>query len=135
MGTENDTKFNDATALRPDGDRAVEAPLLSADLYLLLDQITDEESYKNGDRNAITIYKSDAMRIVLIALHAGAEMKAHTAPGEISVQVLKGSIIFKTDLEGLDCKTGQILTLKEGIVHSVRATTEAAFLLTLSLSK
>lgn len=37
------------------------------------------------------------MRIVLITLHKGAEMKTHTAPGIITVQVLEGDITCTTE--------------------------------------
>lgn len=126
-------KLNDSTPLRPEGEREVDAPMLSMDLSLLKAQIKEEESYKNGDRNAITIFKSEGMRIVLIALHEGAEMKTHKAPGIISVQVLEGQINFKTEQEATDRIAGQMLALHAGIPHSVIAITESVFLLTLSL--
>lgn len=126
-------KSNDSTPLRPEGERELDAPMVTMDLFLLKAQIKEEESYKNGDRNAITIFKSEGMRIVLIALHEGAEMKTHKAPGIISVQVLEGHINFKTEQETIDRTAGQMLALHTGIPHSVIAKTESVFLLTLSL--
>lgn len=125
-------KTNESTPLRPEGDRDLNAPMVTMDLVSLQAQIKNEESYRHGDRNAITIFKSDGMRIVLIALHEGAEMKTHKAPGMISVQVLEGNIIFKTEQETTDRTAGQMLVLHTGIPHSVVAKTASVFLLTLA---
>lgn len=128
-----DIKSNDSTSLRPEGVRELDAPMVTMDLLALKKQIKEEESYKNSDRNAITIFKSESMRIVLVALHQGAEMKTHKAPGIISVQVLEGHIVFKTEQKTSERTTGQMLALHTGIPHSVIAKKESIFLLTLSL--
>ena len=74
------------------------------------------------------------MRLVLIALHKGAEMKKHTAAGTISVQVIEGEILFTTDEQTITLTSGQMLVLHEGISHSVLARKETVFLLTLTAS-
>ena len=125
-------KFNDATSNRPIGERTLEAPMVTINLSLYIAQIREEEQWKNSDRNAITIFKSMVMRIVLIALHKGAEMKKHTAAGIISVQVIEGEIIFTTDEQSITLSSGQMLVLHEGIPHSVLAKAETVFLLTLT---
>jgi quercetin dioxygenase-like cupin family protein len=132
ISDENEIKFNEATPLRPEGDRLIDAQMVLMDLKEFQEQIKDEKSWKDGDRNAITLFKSDGMRVVLIALHAGSEMKTHTAPGIISVQVLEGQIIFKTEKQTAELNKGQMLTLHKGVPHSVVASVESTFLLTLS---
>lgn len=133
MPSSTERKTNEPTPLRPEGERELNAPMVTMDLHSLQGQIKNEASYRNGDRNAITIFKSDDMRIILIALHEGAEMKTHKAPGIISVQVLEGNIIFTTAVETADRTAGQMLVLQAGIPHSVVAKTASVFLLTLSL--
>ncbi len=75
----------------------LDGPLVEVDLYSFRRQIKQEQTWSSSDRNAITVYKTTGMRIVLVALHQGAEMKTHTAPGIISVQVLEGKIRFTTE--------------------------------------
>ena len=72
------------------------------------------------------------MRIVLIALHAGAEMKTHTEDGIISIQVIDGRMKFNADNRSVELNKGQILALHKGIQHSVLAVEETLFLLTLT---
>src|SRR6476646_3668384 len=125
-------KFNEATHLRPEGDRAMDAPLVTIDLPLFIKQIKHESTWKDKDRNAITVFKTNGMRLVLIALHAGAEMKTHTADGIISIQVIDGRMKFSADNRSVELNTGQMLALHKGIPHSVLAIAETIFLLTLT---
>ena len=127
-------KINESTPQRPEGERTVSAALVSIDLPKFMEQIKTEPAWLNGPRNAITVFKSDRMRLVLIALHAGAEMPTHTADGTISVQVLEGSLRFGTEEETVQLTQGQLVTLYERIPHSVLALEECLFLLTLAPS-
>jgi quercetin dioxygenase-like cupin family protein len=128
-----ENKYNESTPLRPEGDRVVDAPMVNIDLPLFTKQIKQESTWKNSDRNAITIFKSKGMRIVLIALHAGAVMNAHKGISIISVQVLEGRMAFATTLQTTELHKGQMLALHEGIPHSLTAIEETTVLLTLAL--
>ena len=130
--TEMDEKFNEATNNRPQGQRMLDAALVTINLGMFIKQIREEEQWKKSDRNAITIFKSLVMRMVLIALHKDAEMVKHEAKGMINIQVLEGEIEFTTADQTINLTSGQILILHEGIEHSVYARQETAFLLTLT---
>ncbi len=127
-----DEKYNEATPQRPEGDRSIDAMLVTIDLPLFMEHIKQESSWKDSDRNAITVFKTNGLRIVLIALHEGAEMARHTANGIISVQVLEGQLQFNTDRQSVELNKGQMLALHERISHSVKAIKETIFLLTLT---
>lgn len=127
-----DEKYNESTPQRPEGDRSIDAALVTIDLPLFLEQIKQESSWKDSDRNAITVFKTNGLRIVLIALHEGAEMARHTANGIISVQVLEGRLQFNTEGQSVELNKGQMLALHERIPHSVHAIKETTFLLTLT---
>ncbi len=130
--TSEKVKFNEATPSRPDGDRILDAPMTQMDLYSFIKQIKHEQAWITGDRNSITIFKTDAMRIVLIALHKDTEMKQHTAAGVISVQVIEGHISFRTAMDTAELDTGKMIALHAKIPHSVYAHEESVFLLTLA---
>lgn len=125
-------KSNEATTQRPQGDRVVDAPLVTINLRSFTEQIRNEKAWKDSDRNAITVFKTDGMRIVLIALHKNAEMVKHTADGMISLQVLEGQILFTTETQTVELGAGQMLALHKEIPHSVLAKEETIFLLTLT---
>ena len=127
-----DEKFNDATKQRPQGERIMDAALVTIDLSSFTKQIREKKAWKDSDRNAITVFKTDGMRIVLIALHKDAEMKKHTADGLISIQVLEGQSLFTTEEHSAELGQGEMLALHENIPHSVLAKKETIFLLTLT---
>jgi len=129
-----EAKHNESTELRPEGGRLMDATLVSMNLRDFVLQIKSESAWEKNDRNAITIYKTDGMRIVLIALHEDALMAKHTADGVISVQVLEGEIIFNTDHQSVVLKKGEMIALHKGEPHSVAAAKESVFLLTLATS-
>lgn len=127
-------KYNDRTSQRPEGNRMMDGPMVSIDLPLFMEQIKEEKTWKDGKRNAITVFKTNELRIVLIALHEGSEMARHVADGIISVQVLEGRMQFKTDQQSVELAKGQMLVLHEAIFHSVKAIQETLFLLTVTSS-
>lgn len=127
-----EVKYNESTELRPDGGRIMDAPLVSMDVPDFIKQIKNEPAWAKNDRNAMTIYKTNGMRIVLIALHEDKVIARHTANGVISVQVLDGEINFITDHQSVVLKPGQMIALHKGEPHSVAAIKESVFLLTLA---
>jgi len=126
-------KSNDATPQRPDGDRILNAPLVEMNLSEIIKQIKTETTWADSDRNSVTLFKSETMRIVLIGLHEKAELKPHKANGVISVQILEGKIEVTAEQQSTQIAMGQMIALKENIVHSVKALTECFFLLTLAM--
>lgn len=128
-------KSNEATPQRPAGERVLDAEMVVLDLNAAQLQVKSEAAWLTSDRNALTLFKNEGLRIVLIALHAEAELKAHKAPGIITVQVLDGHIRFKTDKQGSELRKGEMLSLHSGITHSVLAVSEAVFLLTIAIEK
>ena len=125
-------KFNNATTQRPEGERTIDAALVTIDMNSFIELIKKEKVWEESDRNAITVFKTNSMCIVLIALRKGAEMNKHKADGLISLQVLEGQIMFKTDEQTVELGKGQMLALHEAILHDVLAKEETIFLLTLT---
>ena len=125
-------KNNDATELRPEGERILDAPLVSIALPEFIKQIKAESTWQSSDRNAITVYKTNGLRIVLVALKQHAEMKKHKAEGILSFQVIEGEVSFSTDNETKNLQPGDMIALHEGLHHSVQAVKESVFLLTLT---
>ena len=128
-------KSNEATTLRPKGDRMLNARLVEIDLNKFIAKIKQETTWAESDRNSITVFKSNTSSIVLIGLHKNAELKEHTAIGNISVQVLEGEINFVAQPQTLSLSKGQMITLEANIPHSVTALEESFFLLTLVINK
>lgn len=125
-------KSNDATPLRPQGERILNASLVQMDLNKFIEEIKNEKTWQASGHNAMTLYKSEAMRIVLIGLHKNAELKTHTANGIISVQVIQGKIKFEAEGKTEILAPGQMIALQPNLPHAVLGEEESFFLLTLA---
>jgi quercetin dioxygenase-like cupin family protein len=126
---------NDAALKRPDGERMLNASMVDMNLNQFIEQLKNEVTWANSDRNSLTLFKSESMSIVLIGMHASTELKTHKANGMLSIQVLEGKIIFIAEQQSSLFDKGQIIALQENIPHSVKALAESFLLLTLVLNK
>lgn len=118
---------------RPRGtDRNLDDPQKAVRLSRALEVLRGEAAWRERDRNSATLVKGTGLRVVLVALHAGAAIKEHSAEGPITVQVLQGRLDFAAGGETHALAAGDLLTLGAGIPHAVHAPEEAAFLLTIA---
>ncbi len=129
-----ENKSNESTPLRPEGNRVISAPLVEMNLFKVIDQIRNETTWENSDRNAVTLFKSETLRIVLIGLHDSATLDPHKTNGVISIQVLKGKIIFTAEEQTILLEAGQMIALQANSTHSVMALSESFFLLSLAMN-
>ncbi len=100
----------------------------------LANEMAEFEQHKPWPKgiHAKTLFKKKDFRVVLICMEAAARIEEHHADGTSSVQVLKGSIRYKTQGKTYNLQTGSLLTLGASIKHDVEAIDDSAFLLTIS---
>ena len=65
-------------------------------------------------------------------MKAGAALKEHRAEGNVSIQVLSGSLHLRIDQDALELHASQMAVLNPGVSHSVQAGMETAFLISIS---
>lgn len=80
-----------------------------------------------------TLVKADGLEVIRLVLQAGREIKAHTAPGPMTLQCLEGRVAFTTMGNTLDLSAGEMLHLAAGEAHALRAEEDSSLLLTLVL--
>ena len=125
-------KFNEATRNRPQGDRVIDADSVYIDLPTFISQIRSEESWQKNDRNSITVFKTNEMRIVLGGLHYGAELPPHKAEGMMSIQVIEGTLEVNTDTISDTLKKGQVIAIHKHNNYRMIAIEETIYLLTIT---
>jgi quercetin dioxygenase-like cupin family protein len=92
----------------------------------------EASSSEESGRKSKMLVKHPEFRIVLITMRTGSRWEDHKTSSRICLHVLRGHIRFHTANGAFDLRPGQLLTLAPGVVHSVDALEESAFLLTLS---
>lgn len=106
-------------------------PYTEFDLAAELHHLKAESTWSTG-QNARTSIKYDDLRVVLMALHAGARVPEHQTDGRLSVQVLSGHIQMRAFGRTFNLRAGNLLALDHGIRHDVTALEESALLLTIA---
>jgi len=123
------------TAERSLTEYSLDAPLLTFDIPTLLAQLKNEDLWRTGKRNAMTLLRDHRLRMVLIVMHVSTAIPSHQAESPLSVQVIEGRLQVRTDAEPVTLKKGQMLALQAGIRHEIEALEESALLLTLATSQ
>jgi quercetin dioxygenase-like cupin family protein len=109
----------------------VDAPFLQFNIAHELRELKTQDQWLASDRNAITLVKTQAQCVILIAMREGAEMSEHSAPGPITLQVIEGALQFKVGFETYALEVHGLVSLEKEIKHTVHAETDCAFLLTI----
>jgi len=107
------------------------SPFLEFDLTLETDRLHGETTWNTG-QNARTLIKYDDLRVVLMALAAGAKIPAHKTNGRITVQVLSGHIRLNASERAFDLLPGSLLALDHRAPHDLEVLEESAVLLTIA---
>lgn len=83
-------------------------------------------------RRSETLLKTPHLRVVLVTMRAGAELREHVAPGPITVQPLRGRFALTLADGEREIASGTLAALPAGTRHAVRALADGAFLLTIA---
>lgn len=116
----------------PESERPMHGPLQSFDLGAEVARLREEEAFRGGRRNSITLRKGEGMSVVLLVMGAGDRLEEHAAPGAISVAVREGRISFTTPDAEVEIGPGTLLTCDAGVRHAVEALEDAVCVLTIA---
>lgn len=119
-----------ATRSPKHGGPDIEGPVLRFDLHTELQQLRGQRNYQESGPAGRTLVKEPDLRIVLMALRAGAGLPEHHASGPISIQVIEGGVRVRLPNNSVELKSGQLLAVESGMRHDVEAIVDSAFLLT-----
>src|SRR5260221_489215 len=92
-----------------------ETSMPKIDLSAHIHKIKKDESWRKNDRNAITIFKTGDMSMILVAMHRNAGLVNHVAESVTSLHVLEGNLTFETDERSFELVPGNIVAVHEGV--------------------
>lgn len=109
------------------------------DLAEIVQEMHGEAEYTHDHGHAArTIVRADDLRVVLIAIRAGAHIAEHVAQATVAIQVLSGRVRIRLPRLARqhedrfeELRPGRLLAMEGGLAHSVEALEESALLLTL----
>ncbi len=101
------------------------------DLASELDRMRASQHAATPHHVAKTLVRSPDLRVVLIALDAGADVAEHRADSAITLQVLDGRICLTSPGSELQLAAGTVATLDRGVRHALHAIERSSVLLSL----
>jgi quercetin dioxygenase-like cupin family protein len=110
------------------------ATYLEFDLATEVEQLHREPGWSTG-HNAKTLLKYDDLRLVLIALRAGAQIPAHQTDGRVTIHTIAGLVQVRAEGRTFELRTGRLVAFEHGVRHDVEALEESALLLTIAWPK
>jgi len=87
---------------------------------------------RDAEVSSTTLLKTDTLRVVLMALKAGAGLHKHHADGRLMVHVLQGEIEFQAEGSPHHLSAGALVSLEARVPHQVIAQSDAVVLLTIA---
>lgn len=116
----------------PESERPMRGPLQSFDLGAEVARLREEDAFRGGRRNSITLRKVEGMSVVLLVMGAGDRLEKHTAPGPISLTVREGRIRFSTPDGEVEAGPETLLACDAGVRHAVEAIEDSVYVLTIA---
>jgi quercetin dioxygenase-like cupin family protein len=111
--------------------RVTEAVLIY-DLGRVLDDLRADRGWPPGEPNTVTLVKEPGLRVVVVALRAGARIKEHRAPAGLTVQTLVGHTSVRVPAGVVDLPRGHLVALEPDLAHDLAALEDSAVLLTIA---
>jgi quercetin dioxygenase-like cupin family protein len=108
---------------------------LTFDLAAEAEQLRNEPTWQINGHNAKTLVKHSDVRVVLIALRAGARMQEHKTDQCVTLHALSGRLRVHLPGNTVELATGALMALDHTVVHDVEALEESVFVLTLGWSR
>ncbi len=118
------------TIRKPAKERHIESPLLALEISEEVKRLKAEPQWRSGQIDGITLVKYPYLRVVLVALRKGTNLREHRVKGPISLYVLSGKIGMDCGKERREVRSKGFISLRKSIAHNVRAVADSVFLLT-----
>lgn len=99
------------------------------DVRAALDALRAEAAPGANGHRQITLLHHGPVRLVLFAFDAGGRMPEHSAPGWVTIQVVRGALRVRTPDALHELGEGHVLALAPDVPHDVEASGEADMLL------
>ena len=109
------------------------APWLDFDLHAATAELRAEPSPSRQGHKQRTLFKHGRRTIALFVMDAGASLPEHSTAGTVTILVIDGELTVTMAGEQRDLRAGRLLIISPGVRHDVRATSDAVFVLQVSL--
>lgn len=112
--------------------RSLSAPLLRFELAEEAARLRAESAFVDGDRNARTLTKAGAFRLVLVAFRATAIFDENDQRGSVALQVLEGRVEVRVGEDAVEISAGDVAVVSREHPWTAIAITDGVLMLHLA---
>ena len=94
--------------------RSLSAPVMRFELAAEAARLRAEQPFAEGNRNARTLVKVGAFRLVLVALRSGASFTESDQRGAVALQVLEGRVVLSVAEETVEVGQAEVAVVAPG---------------------
>ncbi|HLR32425.1 MAG TPA: cupin domain-containing protein [Fodinibius sp.] len=100
-------------------------------------EVINLETLRDGmpGNSTFALIKTDDMEVIRMVMPRGRDIMEHSVKGEMSVQCLKGGVIFQVEDKAHELTEGDWLHLSHNQPHAVHAKVDSVLLLTILFSE
>jgi len=100
-------------------------------------EVINLETLRDGmpGNSTFALIKTDDMEVIRMVMPRGRDIMEHSVKGEMSVQCLKGQVIFQVEDEAKELTAGDWLHLSHNQPHALHARADSVLLLTILFSE
>lgn len=109
----------------------LDAPVLNYQLADDIAEVRHDEEYKKYGHSAKVLVKDGELRLVLIAIQAGARVPDYQVSHRVAIEALEGRVDVVTPNRSIPLSAGSLVSLAAEIVHHLEAREDSAVLLTI----
>ena len=121
--------------MRERAEERLDGSAVLLDLEAEFEKLTSEPDAPVAGHRQITLFKTYKTTVAIFAFESGGGMREHSAPGVVTVQVLKGALEINVAGETHHIAAQNVLVIPPGARHDVTAIEPSQMLLTVSLQK
>ena len=100
-----------------------------------LEALRAEDHPPRSGHRQITLLHRPPVTQVLFSFEGGGHLDEHSTHGLVTIHVLEGKLSIRADETDHELHAGDVLVLDADVPHDVRATEEAAMLLTVHMAQ
>jgi quercetin dioxygenase-like cupin family protein len=112
--------------------RSLNVPVVHVGLGQEVARLRSEQEFSQGDRNARTLAKLGAFRLVIVVFRSGAQFDELDQRGTVALQVLEGRLELQVEAETVEISEAEIAIVAPN--HDWRAVTRSDGVLLLHLA-
>ena len=110
-----------STRLRPRPEKRITRKVISYDLALQARRLKREKPWTDHGHDAITIFRRQNARAVLIVLKADSKIRQHETKASVILQLIEGRVCVHLNDEAIELGPNMLVSIESHVAYEIEA--------------